>query len=73
VWELLEDFDQLHYVRVGGESSQCLHFPEVVDFFQTVEVTFHAFDGHELASFDALGFEDFAEGAFADLGEQAVL
>lgn len=58
---------------VWGESPQCLHFPQVVYFFQTVEVTFHALDRHELSSFDALSFEYFAESAFADLGEQTVL
>jgi hypothetical protein len=36
-------------------------------------VVFHAFDGYEFAGFDALGFEDFTESAFAFLGYQTVL
>lgn len=70
---LLQYLNQLDYVGMWGKTPQGLDFSETVDLVERVEVVFHAFDSYEFAGFDALGFEDFAESAFAFLGYQTVL
>ena len=63
---------EFDYMRVRGEAANSLDFAQVVNLVQGVEVSLHTFDGEVLASFDALGLEDFAECAFSFLGDESV-
>ena len=58
---------------MGGQSPQCLDFPQVVYFLQTVESAFDGFDCDILSGLHTLRFENFAESAFAYLGVETVL
>lgn len=70
---VVEGFDHLDYIFVGGEDVQGLDFLEFFYFLQGVELLLHALDRHVLARLEGERREDHRERAAPLLELQLVL
>jgi hypothetical protein len=72
-WFVVQYFDQLDHVVVGGQQFEGLDLFEFLHFFNCLKLFLHALDRHVLASFERVSHEHFGKGAVAALGFQSIL